>query len=70
MDTKKWIFGKRRLLPAGVVNNLDPENQRVFVSCTKAEVRAAPDYNDEAADPAYRDGITTHYSGSVGRDAA
>jgi hypothetical protein len=65
VDTGHWILGKRRLLPAGVVNNLDPDNHRVFVSCTKSEVRSAPDYDAELrAEEEYRQEVARAFSAS------
>ena len=46
VDTGWWIFGKKRMIPAGVVTQIDDEDRKVFVSCTKEQVKAAPDYDD------------------------
>lgn len=62
VDTGRWIFGKRRMLPAGLVNNVDLDNRRIFVSCTKKEVKDAPDYDDEQrANETDRDDLGRHY---------
>ena len=45
VDTGFWIFGKKRLIPAGVVTALDPEAEKVSVKMTKDEVKSAPDYD-------------------------
>ena len=47
VDTGFWIFGKKRLLPAGVVTALDPDERKVYVGMTKADVKKAPDYEHE-----------------------
>ena len=47
VDTGHWIFGKQRLLPAGVVTRVDPEANKVFISMTKDEVKQAPDHDHE-----------------------
>ena len=46
VDTGFWIFGKKRLLPAGVVTGIDYDNERVHVDMTKDEIKEAPDYDD------------------------
>ena len=46
VDTGFWIFGKKRLVPAGVVTAVDHTDQKVFVSMTKDEIKSAPDYRD------------------------
>jgi hypothetical protein len=47
VDTGFWIFGKKRMIPAGVVNKVDVENKKVFVSMTKQEIKDAPDFDQE-----------------------
>ena len=42
-----WLFEKRRLLPAGVVESFDPDAQKVVIAMTKHDVRHAPDYVEE-----------------------
>ena len=48
VDTGFWIFGKKRMIPAGVV----PRDRRrrankVFVAMTKDQIKQAPDYDEE-----------------------
>src|SRR4026208_1653933 len=47
VDTGPWIFGKKVLLPAGVLDRMDPESETVFVSRTKDEIKNAPEYDEE-----------------------
>src|SRR5689334_24464570 len=47
VDTGFWIFGKKRMIPAGVVERLDPEDEIVYVSMTKDEIKDAPDYDPD-----------------------
>jgi hypothetical protein len=47
VDTGHWIFGKRRMLPAGVVTSVEPETTKVVVSMTKDQVKDAPDYDHD-----------------------
>ena len=53
VDTGFWIFGKKRMVPAGVVTRVDTENEKVYVSMTKDQVKNAPDYDADkhATDP-------------------
>jgi hypothetical protein len=46
VDTGFWIFGKRRLIPAGTVKQIDHANEKVFVSLTKQQIKDAPDFDD------------------------
>jgi hypothetical protein len=47
VDTGFWIFGKKRLIPAGVVKRVDHDNKNVYVSMTKDEIKNAPDYDPD-----------------------
>jgi hypothetical protein len=49
VDTGFWIFGKRRLLPAGVVTRVDYDDEKVYVDMTKDQIKEAPDL-DETVD--------------------
>lgn len=44
VDTGPWIFGRRVLLPAGLVSGIDSENKTVHVSCTKDDIKDSPDF--------------------------
>jgi hypothetical protein len=55
VDTGKWIFGKRRLIPAGVVTGIDREHETVRVNVTKDEIKDAPDWHDTDAPEAGSD---------------
>jgi hypothetical protein len=63
VDTGPWIFGKKVVLPAGLVSNVDITEEKVHVDRTKAEIKDAPEY-DEATykDAAYRDKLGGYYS--------
>jgi hypothetical protein len=45
VDTGFWIFGKKRLVPAGVVTRIDHADRKVHVSMTKDQIKSAPDYD-------------------------
>src|SRR4051812_35748073 len=47
VDTGFWIFGKKRMIPAGLVERVDPEERKVYLSVTKDEVKNAPDYDPD-----------------------
>jgi hypothetical protein len=68
VDTGPWIFGKKVLLPAGVIGRIDPENETVEVHRTKDEIKNAPEYDETvAADDEYRSSIGDYYgSGGAG----
>jgi hypothetical protein len=64
VDTGPWIFGKKVLLPAGIVESVDHDDQKVFVNRTKDEIEHAPEYNDASfSDEAYRSQLDLYYGG-------
>src|SRR5829696_5845402 len=67
VDTGFWIFGKKRLIPAGVVERIDPNDAKIYVRMTKAQIKDAPDYdpdrNQRGADQdQYRNEVGSYYS--------
>jgi hypothetical protein len=46
VDTGPWIFGSKRLIPAGLVNAVDHAARRIRVSLSRDQVRAAPDFEE------------------------
>jgi hypothetical protein len=44
VDTGPWIFGKKRLIPAGCVTGVDHDSETVRVTMTKDQIKDAPDY--------------------------
>jgi hypothetical protein len=61
VDTGPWIFGKKVMLPAGVVQRVDPESETVFVNRTKDEIKSAPEFDDTTADVDYRNRLGEYY---------
>ena len=47
VDTGPWIFGKKVLLPAGLVNRVDPGAETILVHATKDEIKNAPEYDPD-----------------------
>ena len=50
VDTGSWISGKKRMIPAGLVTEVDHDAKTVSVTVSKDQVRAAPDYEEFADD--------------------
>jgi hypothetical protein len=62
VDTGPWIFGKKVLLPAGVVERVDPDTETVFVNLTKDEIKNSPEFDEDAyRDQTYRDRVGDYY---------
>ena len=64
VDTGFWIFGKKRMIPAGVIRAVDVDEKKVFVAMTKDEIKGAPDYDHEhhrRDEPGYHDEVGGYY---------
>ena len=62
VDTGPWIFGKKVMLPAGLVERVDVANQRVSVSRTRDVIKRAPEFNEvRHHDPRYREALSVYY---------
>lgn len=66
VDTGAWIFGKKVLLPAGVVDRVDLDEETVFVNRTKDEIKNAPEYDSDMLpdDEQYRSRVGEYYGRS------
>ena len=62
VDTGFWIFGKKRMIPAGVVQRVDANDEKIYVSMTKDQIKDAPDYDpDRVNDTAFRGDVGSYY---------
>ena len=63
VDTGPWIFGKKVMLPAGVINKIDLDTETIFADLTKDEIKNAPEFDEDAytAEP-YRSRLGGYYS--------
>jgi hypothetical protein len=62
VDTGPWIFGKKVLLPAGVVKDVDLDSETVFVARTKEQIKNAPEFDEEHyMDENYRAQVGGYY---------
>ena len=50
VDTGPWIFGKKVMLPAGVIDRIDREDEKVWVNRTKDEIKNAPEFDGKNRD--------------------
>jgi hypothetical protein len=60
VDTGPWIFGKKVMLPAGVIRDIDPDSETIFVARTKDEIKNAPEFDEDR----YRDELGGYYGRS------
>jgi hypothetical protein len=66
VDTGPWIFGKKVLLPAGVIDRVDADAETIYVNRAKDEIKDAPEFDESSyADEAYRTEIGGYYGRGV-----
>jgi hypothetical protein len=64
INTGPWIFGRKVLLPAGVVERIDTGEKKIYVDRTKDQIKDAPEYDDTFAENAqYREQLGDYYTG-------
>jgi hypothetical protein len=62
VDTGFWIFGKKVVLPASTVTQVDPQEKKVYLARTKEEIKAAPEFDESAyKEPGYRQQVGDYY---------
>jgi len=62
VDTGPWIFGKKVMLPAGVIDRVDLNDEKVFVHRTKDEIKNAPEFvEDDYREAGYRERLGGYY---------
>ncbi|HEX7246737.1 MAG TPA: PRC-barrel domain containing protein [Actinomycetota bacterium] len=63
VDTGPWIFGRKVVLPAGTIERIDLDDEKVLVRLTKDQIKDSPelgestDYRSEE----YRTQLGTYY---------
>jgi hypothetical protein len=62
VDTGFWIFGKKRLIPAGAVTGVDHDGRTVMVNMSKDEIKSAPDYDRDEWNDDSRTRHTDYYT--------
>src|SRR5919109_4203177 len=63
VDTGPWIFGKKVMLPAGIIDRVDFDDERVFVTLTKDEIKSAPEFDETGyQDEEYRTRLGEYYT--------
>src|SRR5262245_50385035 len=70
VDTGPWIFGKKVMLPAGVIRDIDPDAETAFVSLTKDEIKNAPEFDEQRyREESYRRELGGYYGRNPGERA-
>lgn len=66
VDTGPWIFGKKVMLPAGVIDRVDSDDEKVYVNRSKDEIKNAPEFDEETyREEEYRSELGGYYGSSA-----
>jgi len=62
VDTGPWIFGRKIVLPAGVIERVDWIEEKVYVDLDKDQITDSPELEEGSeTDPTYRDQLATYF---------
>jgi hypothetical protein len=62
VDTGPWIFGTKVLLPAGVVDRIDADDETIYVNRTKDQIKDSPEFDESRyREEAYRTEVGGYY---------
>ena len=71
VDTGPWIFGRKVVIPAGAIERVDVDENKVHVAMTKDQIKNSPEYDPNAGWPNERHrGELEGYNGDTMRRAS
>jgi hypothetical protein len=63
VDTGPLVFGRKVFMPAGTIERIDIDDEKIFVDRTKQEIKDAPEYDPSGyAEQEYRIRLADYYS--------
>jgi hypothetical protein len=62
VNTGVWILGKKVILPAGLIERVDRDEEKLYIAPTKDEIKDAPELDDDASED-YRSAVSDYYRG-------
>jgi hypothetical protein len=67
VDTGPWIFGSKRLIPAGAILSVDHDDRVAHIGMTKEEIKSAPEFDPDKWDDEARTRHDDYYRGYTTR---
>jgi hypothetical protein len=63
VDTGPWIFGRKVVIPAGALERVDLNDEKVHVSMTKDQIKDSPEFDPKTGwqNDEYRGRLGTYY---------
>ena len=69
VDTGPWILGKKVVIPAGLIREIDLDSETVYLDRTKDEIKNAPEFDAQEVNERRRAELSGYYEGRGGRTA-
>ena len=69
VDTGPWILGRKVMLPAGTIDRVDWNDEKVYVDRTKDQIKDSPEFDESrmSDDAEYRNQLGTYYGDTYDR---
>ena len=69
VDTGPWIFGRKVVIPAGAIEQIDLNQMKVHVVMTKDQIKNSPEFDPDRGwrDDEYRTRLDAYYDESMRR---
>lgn len=65
VDTGSWLLSRKVMLPAGVIDRIDYDAERIYVNRDKQSIKSAPEFDEGIyRHSEYRQDLSRHYSGT------
>ena len=63
VDTGPWIFGRKVVLPAGVIERIDLDNEKIELRLTKDQIKSSPELGEstDLRSDEYRSELGNYY---------
>ncbi|CAA9472640.1 MAG: hypothetical protein AVDCRST_MAG65-900 [uncultured Solirubrobacteraceae bacterium] len=63
VDTGRWLLSKKVVLPAGVLERVDHDADRIYVDRSRDEIKGAPAFDESFyRKPEYHEELKRHYT--------
>lgn len=60
-DTGPWIFGKKLMLPDGVIERIDRDEETIYLRYARDVIKNAPEFDERAFGYEYRQDLGAYY---------
>jgi hypothetical protein len=62
IDTGPWIFGKKVLVPVGIIERIDRDDETVRLAYAKDVIKNAPEFDEGGFGHEYRQDLGAYYA--------